>query len=242
MKTSHHSKAYTLVESMAALALTMAMLAGGVAGVVALQKGVAGSTHYAAGFNDGTRLVDSVARDLRSAIRISRLNSGTPTAFKSGFFAITDTDQLSIFVPDYYSSNVPDNSSGSDYKTPRYSRSKLATGTTTFPYTDVVAVIGTVRAPTYPGELEIRYLKKARSNQDPTVCYFRQEYDGGTTPVLRSETEVAEKADSLRLSITSLSTTRFRVLTTFSPKWTGEPRRAGTLQASVVKLLNPRRD
>ncbi len=236
--------AFTLVEMSCALAVTVMVLAGAIAGVVALQKSLAGSTQYAAGFNDGTRLVDFVSRDLRNAIRVSRRTSGTATAFKSGFFAIAETEELVVTVPDFYESNVPDNRSGSAYKTPRYDRSNLdaSTGATSFPYLDVVAVIGTVRVPKYSGELEIRYRKKARSLQDPTVCYFRQEYDGGATPVLRSEEEIAERADAVRLSITALNRSHFRVLTSFSPKWSGEPRRSGTLQASVVKLLNTRRD
>lgn len=244
MKTLSIRRGFTLVEMSCALAVTMAVLAGAVAGVVALQKSLAGSTQYAAGFNDGTRLVDAISQDLRNAIRISQLTSGTATSFKSGFFTISDVDQLVVVVPSFYKSNVPDNRSGSPYKTPRYSRSNLdtATGATFFPYTDVVAVIGTIRVPKYPGELEIRYLKKARSAQDRTVCYFRQEYDGGSTPVLRSEEEIAEKATSIRLSITALNRTRFRVLASFAPKWSGEPRRPGTIQASVVKLLNTRRD
>jgi hypothetical protein len=226
------------------MAVTLVVLAGAMTGVVSLQKSLAGSTQYAAGFNDGTRLVDSISRDLRNAIRVSRLTSGTASAFKSGFFVIAETDQLVVTVPDFYESNVPDNSSGSAYKTSKYSRSNLnaSSGETFFPYTNVVAVIGTVRVPTYSGELEIRYLRKARSAQDPTLCYFRQEYDGGATPVLRSEEEIAERAESVRLSITALNRSQFRVLTSFSPKWSGEPRRAGTLQASVVKLLNARRD
>ena len=226
------------------MAVTMVVLAGAMTGLIALQKSLADSTQYAAKFNDGTRLVDSVSQDLRNAIRVSRRTSGTPTPFTTGFFEITATDQLAIVVPDYYESNAPDNASGSPYKTPRYSRSNLdpASGATSFPYTDVVAVIGTIRVPNYSGELEIRYLKRARSIQDTTICYFRQEYDGGATPVLRSEAEIAEKADSTRLTITALARSSFRVVTSFSPRRLGEARRGGTLQASVVKLPNTRRD
>jgi hypothetical protein len=244
VKSSRSCAAQTLVELSCAMAVTMVVLAGAMTGIVSLQKSLADSTQYAAGFNDGTCLVDSVSRDLRNAIRVSRRASGTETAFTSGFFAITETDQLVIVVPDFYQSNVPDNTSGSAYKTPRYSRSSLnpSTGATFFPYSDVVAVIGTMRVPNYPGELEVRYLKRARSTQDPTICYFRQEYDGGATPVLRSEAEVSEKADSARLSITALTRSQFRIVTSFSPKRLGESRRAGTIQTSVVKLSNTRRD
>jgi hypothetical protein len=244
MKSCRKRAAQTLVELSCAVAVIMVVLAGAMAGLIALQKSLADSTQYAAGFNDGTRLVDSVSRDLRNAIRVSRRTSGTATPFKTGFFAITETDQLVIVVPDYYESNAPDNASGSPYKTPRYSRSNLdsSTGATSFPYTDVVAVVGSMRVPNYSGELEIRYLKRSRSVQDPTICYFRQEYDGGATPVLRSEMEIAEKADSTRLTITALTRSDFRVVTSFSPRRLGEARRGGTLQASVVKLSNARRD
>src|SRR5687768_3286851 len=162
VELSHTRAAQTLVELLCALSITAAMLAGAVTGVVALQKSMAGSSQYATGFNDGSRLVDYVSRDLRSAIRVSRISSGTASAFKTGFFPITDTDQLVVLVPGYFQSNVPNNTSGSSYKTPVYSRSNLdsSSGVTFFPYTSVVAVIGTLRVPTYPGELEIRYLKK----------------------------------------------------------------------------------
>lgn len=242
MKTSRRLAAMTLVEMACAVAITSAVLAGASAGVVALQKSFAGYKQYAAGMNDGTRVVDYVSRDLRNALRVSRRTAGTAAVFKSGFFQLTENDQLVIFLPDYYESNVPDNASGSDFKSPRLDRSNLTTGATFFPYLEVVALVGATRVPKYPGELEVRYFKQARSVQDPTQCYFREEYDGGAIPVLRSRREIAQRAAAVRVTVTALNPSRFRILTSFSPEWSGEAKRMGTLQASTVKLFNFRRD
>jgi hypothetical protein len=87
--------------------------------------------------------------------------------------------------------------------------------------------------------LEIRYIKKARSVSDPTLCYFRREFEGG---VLRSEEDIAEKAVSERLVIIAVDPTVFRLSASFSPRWTGEQARPGTRQFSTVALLNKRAD
>jgi hypothetical protein len=57
MKSSRTRAAQTLVELLCAVVVTMIVLAGAMTGLIALQKSLADSTQYAAGFNDGTRLV-----------------------------------------------------------------------------------------------------------------------------------------------------------------------------------------
>ena len=98
------------------------------------------------------------------------------------------------------------------------------------------------RLPRYPGEVEIRYVKKPRSVQDSTICYFRQEWDGGAIPVLRSEHEIAEKVEGEQLTILAVDQSRFRLIASFAPRWSGEATRAGTRQFVTVSLLNKRRD
>lgn len=239
MKILRNCSGLTLIETLCAAAVTTIVLACASVGVIALQRSFVGSKFYAAKMNDGSRLTDYVSRDLHSAFRVSRIDSGTTTSFKTGTLEVTDINQLVIFLPNYFVSNIPDNSSGSDYKTPTFSRSRLPAGQTYFPYDDVVSVVGTTRTLKYPGELEVRYLKKARSAQDPTTCYFRQEYEAGT---LRLEQEIAEDAETGKLSVLAVSARRFQILTSFGPKWTGEATRLGTRQFSTVQLLNPRRD
>jgi hypothetical protein len=242
MKTLPKSAGFTVVELLCASALSLVVLAGASAGVVALQKSFKGSQQYATGMNDGTRIIDYISRDLRNAVKISRVQTGVATAFKTGSLDVTGLDQLSISVPDYYASNTPMNTAGSPYKSPRFSRATLPTGSTYFPYTQVVNVVGTTRVPKYPGLVEVRYVKKVRSPQDPTMCYFRREYTGGAAMVLSSDAEVAENVSTQTLTVSALDPKRFRIITNFRPKWSGEARRAGTQQIATVKVLNMRMD
>ena len=242
MKKSRHTQGFTVVELLCAAALSLVVLAGASAGVLTLQKCFRSSQQYAAGMNDGSRLIDYITRDFRNAVKVTRIDGGVPTPFKSGTIEVDGTNQLSISVPDYYLSNVRDNSSGSAYKTGRFSRANLSPTSSYYPYDTVVGVVGITRYPKYPGELEIRYIKKARSPQDPTVCYFRREYEGGAAMVLRSDVDIAEKVANQRLIITALSKERFRIITNFKPQWSTESRRAGTQQIASVKLSNFRKD
>lgn len=239
MDTVRSRAGFTLVELVFATAVSALVLGAAAVGIMTLQKSFFGSKHYARGMNDGTRLVDYVSRDLRNAVKVSRLTSGAATPFKVGSFDVTDSDQLVIFTPDYFVSNAPDNSSGSDYKLPRFSRSRLPLGQEWFAYNEVVDVVGTWRGPKYPSLLEVRYVKKPRSAQDPTICFFRQEYEGTT---LRSERDIAENVDTARLTIQAVDPRRFRVLSSFASKWSHEAARAGSRQFSTVQLFNQRRD
>ncbi|HET6406604.1 MAG TPA: hypothetical protein VFG14_01895, partial [Chthoniobacteraceae bacterium] len=154
-------------------------------------------------------------------------------------FDISQTDQLSLAVPDFYQSNVPDNSFQSAYKTSYFSRSRLGSGQTYFPYNDVVKVEGIKRVPNYPASIEVRYLKKARSGADATLCYFREEYEGTT---LRRSDEIADRAADERVQIRVINTEQFQISSSFASRWTGEAAREGTRQFSTVSIQNFRTD
>jgi prepilin-type N-terminal cleavage/methylation domain-containing protein len=242
MKKLQQSRGFTVVELLCAAAISLVVIAGATSGVIALQKSFDGTQQYASGMNDGSRLIDYISRDLRNAVKVTKVVGGVPTAFKSGSIDVEGTDQLSISVPDYYMSNTRLNASGSAYKTPRYSRANLAAGSSYYPYDTVVGVTGTIRVPKYPALLEIRYIKKARSVQDPTMCYFRREYEGGAAMTLRSDVDIAQNVTNEKLTVTAVDLKRFRLFTTFRPKWSGETRRAATQQIATVKVLNTRQD
>jgi hypothetical protein len=103
----------------------------------------------------------------------------------------------------------------------------------------VVKVVGVTRVPNYPGEVQVRYLRRAPTAEDPDTYFIRQEYEGST---LRSERDIAAKAAGETLIITAASATEFQITTSFRTRWTGEAARTGTRQFSTVKLLNRRRD
>jgi hypothetical protein len=153
---------------------------------------------------------------------------------------ITESDHLYIEIPDYYLTNVPDNSAGSDYKTPRYHRSQLPAGESYYPYNSVVEVFGVTRVPKYPGTIQVRYLRRNRSASDPTVCFYRQEYEGGT---MRKEQEIAENVATAMVRLVTPDTHQaFQVTSDFSSPWTGEAARKAARQFVTVRLVNPRRD
>lgn len=240
MRCSTKQAGLTMIETVIAVAVTGVVLSGVAVGTMALQKSSLGAKHYAAGMNNGSRLVDYVTRDLRCATKVSRLVSGTATPFLKGqTLEVSDTNQLVVHIPDFYVSNVPDNSSGSDYKTPRHGRAQIPSASTYFSYNTVVEVFGVTRAPRYPGTVDVRYVRKARSSGDPTVCFFRQEYEGAT---LRLEEEIAEKAAAAILRLTAVEKHAFQVTADFASNWSGEAARAGARQFVTVKLHNTRRD
>src|SRR6186713_2576685 len=111
MKKPHNQQAFAVVELLCASAISIVILAGASVGIIALQKSYRGSQQYAAGLNDGSRLIDYVSRDLRNAVKVTRIIGGVPSPFKSGSLEVVGTDQLSISVPDYYMSNSRSNSS-----------------------------------------------------------------------------------------------------------------------------------
>src|SRR5678815_976845 len=99
MNSKRNQQAFTVVELLCASAISLVIFAGASAGIVALQKSFKGSQQYAAGMNDGSRLIDYISRDLRNAVKVTRVIGGVPSPFKSGTLEVAGTDQLSISVP-----------------------------------------------------------------------------------------------------------------------------------------------
>src|SRR4051812_24803723 len=147
MKKPRQCQGFTIVELLCAAAISVVILAGVSAGVVTLQKCFRSSQQYAAGMNDGSRLIDYITRDFRNAVKVTRIDGGVSSPFKSGTVEVDGINQLSISVPDYYLSNTRDNSSASAYKTGRFSRANLSPTSSYYPYDNVVAVIGITRIP-----------------------------------------------------------------------------------------------
>jgi hypothetical protein len=230
---------FTLVELLTAATITTVILGAVALGSLALQRSFAGNKAYMKATADSARVIDYISQDLRNASSVSRLTGSVSTSFKVGNFNITDTDQLCIFVPDYYLSNIPDNSSGSSYKTSRFSRANIPAGRTYYPYDTIVKLDGITRIANYPGTLEVRYVKKPRSATDGTLCYFRMEYEGTN---LRRTDEIAQRADSLTIRVVAVDPRVFQISSSFSSYWSGETYRQNSAQFSSVTLENHRTD
>jgi type II secretory pathway component PulJ len=235
--TSASRDGFTIVELMAAAAITIVILGSVAAATASLQRSFLGNRAYMKGSSDSARVVDYISQDLRNATGVSRNNAGVNTLLTFELFDITETDQLWITVPDYYTSNNPDNSSNSPYKTSRWSRTNLGERTY-FPYDEIVKVVGVTRVPNYLGSLQIRYLKKRRA-ADQALCFYRMEYEGTT---LRRTDEIAEKAEAMNIRISTVHPRRFQVSGNFSTRWSGENARKASAQFCTVALENYRTD
>ena len=182
-----------LVELMVSSVVALAVIAGLLSAAAAIRRSIAATNQYAVGVANESRLMDYVAQDLRRAVGVGMLTGTTYTPLKNdGPYIITETNVLAINIPDYYGSNTPDNAASSAYKKSRYTRATLNTSTFNsnavaklngvVPWTDAVTVVGgkqvTRFAPTVSGtgELQVRYYRGVRSVNDPTVCFFRSEY------------------------------------------------------------------
>lgn len=239
-RNSFQQAGFTFLELMTAMAITTVLLGSVAAATFVLQKSFLGNKTYTKGVADNSRAVDYIARDLRNATAVSRRTGGNATPFKKGTFDITETDQLCVFVPNFYMSNVPDNSYQSTYKKPFFSRENM-NGQPYYPYNDVVVVVGVTRRPKYTGTLEVRYLKKARSASDSMVCMFRMEYENGT---LRRADEISDRADSQTVTVNAVGLTmkKFQITSSFKSYWSGEAARKASRQFSTVYLENTRTD
>jgi hypothetical protein len=228
----------TLLETITAAAITIVILGSVAAATAALQRSFLGNRAYMKGSADSSRVVDYLCRDLRNATGVSRVNAGVPTKITVEQFDITETDQLYLLVPDYYKSNIVDNSSGSPYKTSVWSREYLGPDRTYYPYDQIVDVVGVTRVPKYLGSLEIRYMKKRRA-ADQAMCVYRMEFEKGT---LRRTDEIAERAEAMNIHILAVDQRRFQVSSNFSSRWTGEAARKASAQFCTVALENYRTD
>jgi hypothetical protein len=239
MKRNNCARAgLTVVEMLTATLITTIILGSVAAASIALQKSFLGNKALTKSNADTSRIIDYISQDLRNATAVSRRTNNTATAFRLGDFEISDTDQLCVVVPDYYVSNIPDNGSGSPYKTPRFARANIPTGRTYYIYDDIVAIDGSTRIAKYPSTVEVRYLKQTRAS-DNVVCFYRQEYEGAT---LRKTEEVAEKVAAERIRVVAVGLYDFQISATYNSLWSKEKYRESTRQFSTVHLPNYRTD
>lgn len=238
MKRITSKAAFTMLEMLTATIITTVVVGSVFAATAALHKSFIGNRAYTKGINDNNRVVDYITRDLRNASAISRRTNGTSAPFKVGAFDITANDELCVFVPGYYVSNIPDNTQASPYKSPLFSRGRLE-GQPYYPYDTIVRIDGVTRVPNYPSTLEVRYTKRARSASDPTVCIFRTEIEGGA---VRLTEDIAEKVESQTVRINAVGLHLIQITSSFASKWSGEKYRNNSKQFSTVYLENYRSD
>lgn len=238
--------AFTLLEALTAATITTVVIGSVFATTVALQRSFLGNRSYTKSINDSNRVLDYIARDLRNASAVSRRTDNVSKTFKVGEFHIAANDELCVFISNFYVSNNPDNSKGSDFKSPFFSRKNLASGETYFAYDTLVRIDGITRVPQYkgpsgsrPDTLEVRYVKRARSTSDPVICFFRTEIENGT---IKQTEEIAEKVEGLNIKVTGKSLYYMRLESSFSSRWTGEKYREASRQFITVGLENYRTD
>ena len=267
---SSRLRAFTLVETMVALATGLAVGAVLVSASVSVQKSIAATKQYAVSVNNENRIVDYVAQDLRRALRVGRIVSGVYSkAANITDFAVSEINTLGINVPDIYGSNTPNNSRGSAFKTSRYNRTTLNT-TTAFnsnavtllngcvPWAEAVTTVKSKLAPRFApvgagsGEIQVRYFRGRRSATDGTACYFRGEYPSNSNIPNSPPREIAERIVDQRSSTAliingyskgSTPGMIYRIHSKFTPGYRLSNRSTtGTEQYVYVALRTPRRD
>jgi hypothetical protein len=212
------------------------------------------------------RMMDSVAADLRRAVRVSILSGSSSTPIKDTgdtYYAINNSSTLVIGIPDYYGSNTPDNTKGSSYKSSRYPRATLNSSPTynsngvsllngIVPWTDAQIMRGSKRVTRFAplsaasDEIQVRYYTGARSASDPTLCLFRAEYPpGSSTP--SAIREVAERiSDARSTTLLSISGRNggaiLRLKSSFTPVFQRASSSAPTTAYVDANIRNPRRD
>ena len=262
-------EAFTLLELIVSTAAGTIILAALASGAITIQKSIAATNAYAREVSNEARTMDYVAQDFRRALRIGTLVSGTASPLKNNAtgFTVSDTQVLTINVPDYYGSNIPNNSTASTFKTSRYDRQILDTSATynsngsgsllngCVPWAEATLMFNarpaTRFAPTTAGtgEIQVRYYRRPRSAQDATVCFFRGEYPT-TSNVPLSTAEIAERVveGSSMTDLTVFATTVdpaptvFRLRSKFPSRYGRLHSSAGTEQYVVVTPRNLRRD
>ncbi|MES2569243.1 MAG: hypothetical protein V4710_04210 [Verrucomicrobiota bacterium] len=263
---------FTITEVMVSALIGGFVLGALVIGSITIQRSFYATNRYAAQINNESRLMDYVAQDLRRALRVGVISSGTYTKLPAVIsdsastpVGISETNVLAINIPDYYASNSPNNTKGSNFKISRYARSLLDSSSTynsnptetqvlngSVPWSEAV-VPGTNPTLRYApasagnGEIQVRYYRAVRSTRDNTLCYFRAEYPAGSnTPTLTREIaeRIVDASTPISLLITSLSKgTRFQLRSEFLPRHRlSNKTTAGTEQYVVVTLRNKRKD
>ena len=251
------------MELLVSAASAVVILGTLLSGAVAVRKSFSATERYVTGINNQSRLMDYVARDLRHAERVGTLVGGVNTPLKNHTgFSVTETNVLTINVPDFYGSNTPNNAQGSTFKTSRYSRAQLDSSYTgnsnpklngVIPFTEAVTTVGSAQTTRFApasagnGEIQIRYYRGQRSAQDKTVCYFRGEYPSNSNTALYPPKEVAERVvDTLSTTgltvIGSQNGKYFRLQSNFKPQYGLYSSVSGTDQFVDVSLRGARRD
>ncbi len=261
---------FTVLEMAVALGLGSVLAAVLATASISVQRSLAASKQYVTSINNECRLVDYVAQDLRRAVRVGQIVSGTYSkATNLSGFAVSETNLLAINIPDYYGSNVPDNSAGSNFKTTRYPRAALNTSSSynsdpvpvlrgCVPWSEAVTTVNSTKAPRYApaavgaGEIQVRYFRGPRSANDATICYFRGEYPVGSNTPIFPPREIAEQiVDSSSTTALivdgyskgSIPGMRYRLQSSFTPRYRrSNNSTAGTQQYVNVSLRNLRRD
>ena len=262
--------AFTIVEMMVAAAAGLLLIGVVSSASIGVQRSISATSQCATSMNNENRLLDYVAQDLRRAVRVGTIASGTyATARNISSFSITDSAILAINIPDYYGSNTPDNAAGSSYKVSRYNRDNLNTawaynsnGVSTLrgciPYSEAATTINSRLVPRFApaaagtGEIQVRYFRGPRSASDRTVCFFRQEYPSNSNTPNSSPREIAEKivdntsTTMILVSGYSVGTAagmRYRIQSSYTPNYRSRnTSTAGTEQYVEVTLRNSRRD
>lgn len=266
----HSSRtAFTIVEMMVAAGAGLLLIGIVASASVGVQRSISATSQCATSMNNENRLLDYVAQDLRRAVRVGMIASGSyQTARNISSLSITETSILAINIPDYYGSNTPSNAAGSSFKTSRYKRDSLNTASTynsssvgilngCIPYSEAVTTINSKPVTRFApgagtGEIQVRYYRGPRSASDATVCFFRREYPSNSNTAISPPREIAEKivdgtsSTALLVSGYSVGTTqgmRYRVQSSFTPRYRSQnTSTAGTEQYVEVTLRNPRRD
>ena len=257
----------TLVEVMVSSTIAFVILGILVLAGASINRSMWANEKFLREVGNENRMMDSVAADLRRAVRVSVVTSGGTVAIKDTlgtYYSINSSNTLTISIPDYYGSNTPDNLKGSAYKSSRYTRATLDAFSTfnssgvalvngTVPWSDAQTMVGGKRVTRFApaaaasDELQVRYYTGARSASDPTVCLFRAEFpSGAATP--SSTREVAERiSDSRSTTLLSISGRNggsiLRLQSSFTPVFKRTGSSTSTTTAYVdVNIRNPRRD
>ena len=262
--------AFTIVEMMVAAGAGILLIAVVASSSIGVQRSISATSQCATSMNNENRLLDYVAQDLRRAVRVGTIASGSyQSARNLSSFSITETAILAINIPDYYGSNTPNNAAGSAFKLSRYDRNSLnlvsaynSSGVSILngciPYSEAVTTINSkpvtrfAPAASSTGEIQVRYFRGTRSASDNTVCFFRGEYPSNSNTANFAPREIAERIVSsasstiMLVSGYSVGTTqgmRYRIQSSFTPKYRSQnTSTAGTEQYVEVTLRNPRRD
>lgn len=108
MMLRDRSPAFTLAETMIAMAASVVVVAALFAGSIALQRASAYADRYVTDQADQRVVLDYLARDLRRAVGVASSTGGAaPVKVGTSTVAIENTTDLIVTLPAYYKSDVP---------------------------------------------------------------------------------------------------------------------------------------